>query len=118
METLVWLHCRRVHQLCRRKKRKIHKLLVKKGKFTISLTSRVTGVYLPEFYKCSMRHLRDVISGRKEFFYTREIKKTVVEYRKELTVNKVYEMIKLNPRFMAYVPSINEEKYDAEDVFD
>ena len=65
-----------------------------------------------------MRHMRDVLSGRKEFFYTREIKKTVVEYRKELTVNKVYEMIKLNPRFMAYVPSINEEKYDAEDVFD
>ena len=65
-----------------------------------------------------MRHIRDVLCGRKDCFERRVVRVARVPNTDVFSVNNVYKMIKHNPRYMAFVPSFNEEKYDAEDVFE
>ena len=53
---------------------------------------------MPMFNRCSKRHVRYMLSGRKDFFYTNKIKTTEVDVRKELCLRNVYDTMRHNPR--------------------
>ena len=73
---------------------------------------------MPELHLCSMTHIRDVLSGRKDYYYTHEIKPINLPDYEELSTNNIYSMISANPIFNRYVPHVNQDKYEAEDAFD
>ena len=82
------------------------------------MTNPVARVYMPERKLCFVRHVMDVFTGKKKFFYIHQIKFIDIPIRPEYTILTIYNMIKVNPSFMQYVPFFDEEEYEPETAFD
>ena len=72
---------------------------------------------MPERRRCTLHHIKDILSGHKKFFYNYQIKKVNVPKFKEFCVNHIYEMVKEDETVMSYLPWFNEKKYKAADVY-
>ena len=61
---------------------------------------------MPTRRRCTLRHIRDVLSGKKKYLHKFEIKHIDIPKFKEITVLSVYEKIKDNKEIMAYIPDV------------
>ena len=75
-------------------------------------------ITLPDFKRCSLRHMRDVLSGTKGFIHTHAIRKIPVPRYREVTVDTVYEKVKECQNIMSYLPDFNIEKYKPSQVLE
>ena len=73
---------------------------------------------MPTRRRCTLRHIRDVLSGKKKYLHKFEIKHIDIPKFKEITVLSVYEKIKDNEEIMAYIPAWDGDKYDASVMLD
>ena len=72
---------------------------------------------MPDRRRCSLTHIRDILSGHKKYFHIFEIKSISVPKYQEFAVNPIYDMIKENEKVMEYVPWFNAAKTDAASQF-
>ena len=55
---------------------------------------------MPDRRKCTLTHIRDILSGHKKYFHIFEIKSVSVPKYQEFAVNPIYDMIKDNEKVM------------------
>ena len=72
---------------------------------------------MPPRRRCSLTHIRDILSGHKKYFHIFEIKSISVPRIQEFAVNNIYDMVKGNEKVMQYIPWFNANKYEAKNMF-
>ena len=97
-------------------KNQILNLLIDRGKCDPMLTG-IGQIYMPARTKCTLTHIRDILSGNKKYFHIFEIKAISVPKYQEFRVNTIYDMVKDNEKVMQYVPWFNEKKTEASVAF-
>ena len=72
---------------------------------------------MPERRRCSLLHVKDILSGHKKYFHKFEIKQVNVPRFKEFSVDRIYDMVKTNEKVMSYLPWFDEKKYTAKQAY-
>lgn len=64
-------------------------------------------VYLPNEYYCPYEFMKDILTGKKKYFFNHGIYRQQVESFPEFTVKRLVQMVKDNEDVMRYLPDVN-----------
>ena len=72
-------------------------------------------IYLPDARYCSLKFIKQLFSGEKKFFYTKDITIVCVPRSTHISLKHVLRMVMERPEIMVYLPDITNVNTKAVD---